>query len=74
MNATMSEKGQVTIPKKLRVDLGLDAGTVLEFEEDDGKIIVTKKMDADPVDQWLGFAKIPKKKSVDAYLRSIRSR
>lgn len=55
MNSIVSENGQVTIPKKLRTDLGLEAGTLLEFEERDGKMFVSKKLKSDPVDRWLGF-------------------
>lgn len=74
MHAVVSEKGQITIPKKLRHDLGLEPGAVLEFMERDGSLIVTKRMDTDPVDDWLGFAKMPKGKTVDAYIKSIRGR
>ena len=42
MNAVVSEKSQVTIPKPIRDDLGLEAGSVLAFTEDKGRIIVTK--------------------------------
>ena len=42
MNAIVSEKGQVTIPKPIRDDLGLEAGSILAFAEDEGRIIVTK--------------------------------
>lgn len=42
MNAIVSEKGQVTIPKRLRDRLGIRAGQVLEFEEDQGRLVATK--------------------------------
>jgi antitoxin PrlF len=42
MNSIVSEKGQVTIPKPIRDDLGLKAGSVLAFTEDEGRIIATK--------------------------------
>jgi AbrB family looped-hinge helix DNA binding protein len=42
MNAILSEKGQVTIPKIIRDELGLEAGVVLDFHEEQGRIIVAK--------------------------------
>ncbi len=38
MNAVLSEKGQITIPKKLRDDLGLLPGSVLDFREEAGSV------------------------------------
>lgn len=74
MDAIVSDEGQVTIPQKIRRDLGIEAGTVLEFEESEGKIIISKKNAADPVDLWLGFASLPEGQTVDEYLRAIRDR
>jgi antitoxin PrlF len=33
MKAVVAERGQVTIPKRLRDRLGIRPGTVLEFQE-----------------------------------------
>ncbi|MBO6584616.1 MAG: type II toxin-antitoxin system PrlF family antitoxin [Gracilimonas sp.] len=42
--ATITSKGQVTIPKKIRDELGLKPGDKLDFEIDEqGKIGVSKK-------------------------------
>ncbi len=43
MKGTVSEKGQVTIPKALRDRLGLRAGQVLEFEERGGTLVAKKR-------------------------------
>jgi antitoxin PrlF len=73
MNAVVSEKGQVTIPKGLRDQLGLRTGTVLEFKADAGKLIATKRVDSDPFEKWSGRGKLPKGiRSVDEYLRVVR--
>lgn len=43
-NATITSKGQVTIPKRIRDELGLTAGTEVEFIiEEDGTIRVQPK-------------------------------
>ncbi|RLM50025.1 AbrB/MazE/SpoVT family DNA-binding domain-containing protein [Halorubrum sp. Atlit-28R] len=43
-DATITSKGQVTIPKRIRDELGLDAGTEVEFIiEGDGSIRVQLK-------------------------------
>jgi antitoxin PrlF len=39
MKTTVSEKGQVTIPKAIRDKLGLRPGTVLDFDAIEGKLI-----------------------------------
>ena len=42
MRAKVAERGQVTIPKVLRERLGIRPGTVLEFKEDQGKLVAVK--------------------------------
>jgi AbrB family looped-hinge helix DNA binding protein len=73
MNAIVSEKGQVTIPKPLRDDLGLAAGSVLSFAEENGRIVATKVLASDPLSAWRGRAKLPRNLSVDDYIQTIRN-
>ncbi len=54
MQSIVSEKGQVTIPKRLRDRLGLRAGTVLEFDEEAGRLIGRKAASEDPLDELYG--------------------
>jgi AbrB family looped-hinge helix DNA binding protein len=54
MKATVSEKGQVTIPKRLRDRMGIRPGQVLEFEEEQGRLVAVKAEAADPIDQLYG--------------------
>lgn len=43
MSHTLTSKGQVTIPKKIRETLGLDPGSEVDFEVDDkGRIVIRK--------------------------------
>lgn len=57
MLSTVSEKGQITIPKPLRERLGLQPGDRLELVEEAGRLIATKAApgDADPVEAVLGI-------------------
>jgi AbrB family looped-hinge helix DNA binding protein len=72
MNAILSEKGQVTIPKALRDDLGLVPGAVLEFREDHGEIIVKRIIAENPISSWRGRGRLPVAESVSDYLDLIR--
>ena len=74
MNSIVSEKGQVTIPKKLRKQLGLTAGVVLEFCEQNGKLIGQKKVEGSPFDDWVGKGRLPYGNSATAYLKQIRGK
>jgi AbrB family looped-hinge helix DNA binding protein len=72
MNAILSEKGQVTIPKRIRDDLGLEAGSILEFTEDAGRIIVRKILPENPISAWRGKGRLPAGRSVNEYLSLVR--
>jgi len=54
MKAKVAERGQVTIPKALRLSLGIRPGTVLEFSEEKGRLVATKKEASNPVDEFYG--------------------
>ena len=49
MKSILSERGQITIPKKIREQLGLRPGQELEFETREGLLIGRKRMTRDPV-------------------------
>ncbi len=72
MKSVVSEKGQVTIPKKLRAQLGLRPGTQLEFSADEGKLVGRKLMQEDVFHKWRGRGQLPSGMSVDEYL--VRAR
>lgn len=54
MRATVSEKGQVTIPKPLRDRLGILPGEQLEFEEEAGRLVARKLVARDAIDELYG--------------------
>lgn len=70
MKTTVSEKGQVTIPKRLRERLGIRAGEVLDFEEDHGRLVATKLTTRDAVDELFGVLK--SKEKTDTIVRRLR--
>lgn len=70
MRSIVSEKGQVTIPKKLRDRLGIRAGETLDFEDDAGRLVVTKATDRDPVDEVYGILKV--EGGTDALMNTLR--
>jgi antitoxin PrlF len=72
MNAIVSEKGQVTIPKPIRDDLGLVPGSVLDFTEEEGRIVVRKILQDNPISAWRGKGRLPVGSSVDDYLQILR--
>ena len=72
MQARVAERGQVTIPKKLRDKLGVKAGTVLQFSEEQGRLIAVKSSGADPVTEVLGC--LGKKIDTDAVIAQLRGR
>jgi antitoxin PrlF len=70
MNAVVAERGQVTIPKPLRDRLGITPHTRVDFEENEGRLILTKVMDRDDVSRVLGCLRLGR--STDAILRELR--
>jgi AbrB family looped-hinge helix DNA binding protein len=70
MKARISEKGQVTIPKKLRDQLGIRVGDELDFEAEHGRLVVTKVAEQDPYERLYGSLKLPM--SVDELIEELR--
>jgi antitoxin PrlF len=72
LRAVVAERGQVTIPKLLREKLSLRPGTVLEFSEEKGRIVVVKSPHINPVDEVFGCLK--GHVSVDELIDELRGR
>ena len=73
MTTAVSEKGQITIPKRVRDQLGLRPGTELSFSAVGGKLVGAKAEAAgDVFKKWRGRARLPGRLSVDAYLAKAR--
>jgi len=73
MKTTVSERGQITIPKNIRSQLGLTPGTVIDFEIKNGSIVGRKKEPEVAPLKWLGRGELPQGfVDADAYLKSAR--
>jgi AbrB family looped-hinge helix DNA binding protein len=70
MKTTVSEKGQVTIPKPLRVRLGIRTGQVLEVREDRGRLVMSKRATRDPFDKYFGILKLGRR--TDEIMKELR--
>ena len=73
MKTIVSERGQITLPKSVRVSLGLRPGTVLEISVVNGQLVGTKGDSTDPLLYWRGRGSLPQGvKTVDEYLEQGR--
>ncbi len=73
MEATVAERGQITLPKAVRDALGLTKGTQLKVEIDGARIILRKNVD-DAVSRARGRFKLPPGVTTDDVMREVRGR
>ena len=53
--AKITVKGQITIPKEVRIRLGLRAGDEVEFLEDGGRFLLRKHLRDSPIKPYRGY-------------------
>ena len=73
MEATVAERGQITLPKAVRDALGLTKGTRLKVELDGARIILRKNVD-DAISRARGRFKLPAGVTTDDIMRELRGR
>ena len=73
MEATVAERGQITLPKAVRDALGLTKGTQLKVELDGSRIILRKNVD-DAISRARGRFKLPEGVTTDDVMREPRGR
>ncbi|MEO3692134.1 AbrB/MazE/SpoVT family DNA-binding domain-containing protein [Roseateles paludis] len=71
MEATVAERGQITLPKAVRDALGLTKGTVLKVEIEGGRVVLRKNVD-DAIAKLRGRFKLDGFASTDEAMRAIR--
>jgi AbrB family looped-hinge helix DNA binding protein len=73
MKATVTSKGQITIPAPIREKLGLTAGTVLEFDNNSSHLSANKTVDVVRMRSVIGILKKPlAQKSTLQWLEKLR--
>ena len=73
MEATVAERGQITLPKAVRDALGLTKGTQLTVELDGSRIVLRKNID-DALSRLRGRFKLPDGVTTDDVMRELRGR
>ena len=73
MEATVAERGQITLPKKARDALGLSKGSKLKVEVENGRIILRKDVN-DALSRVRGRFKLPAGVTTDDIMRDLRGR
>ncbi|HJV63909.1 MAG TPA: AbrB/MazE/SpoVT family DNA-binding domain-containing protein [Albitalea sp.] len=71
MEATVAERGQITLPKAVRDALGLTKGTLLKVELDGSRIILRKNVD-DAISRARGKFKLDGFASSDDAVQTAR--
>ena len=73
MEATVAERGQITLPKAVRDALGLTKGTRLKVELDGGRIVLRKEV-SDTLSKLRGRIRLPPGVTTDDIMRELRGR
>jgi AbrB family looped-hinge helix DNA binding protein len=71
MEATVAERGQITLPKAVRDALGLTKGTLLKVELDGSRIVLRKSVD-DAISKARGRFALDGFESPEAAVRATR--
>ena len=72
MEATVAERGQITLPKAVRDALGLTKGSVLKVELDGSRIVLSKHVD-DAISRARGKFALDGFESAEEAVRSLRN-
>ena len=72
MQTKVAERGQVTIPKAIRERLGIIPGTILDFSDENGRLVAVKAKSVDKLEALYG--RFGKGRSSDAVVAELRDR
>ena len=72
VQAKLSSKGQVTLPKDVRRRLGLKTGDTIEFIEEPEGYRIYKRVISSPFDAYVGYLKDLAGRDPDEIVREMR--
>jgi antitoxin PrlF len=70
--AKMTTKGQITVPKKIREQMGLRTGDEVEFLKENGLFILKKCLPPDVIKKYRGFLKDSAGQDPDKLIEEMR--
>lgn len=70
--AKVTSKGQITVPKGVRIKLGLVPGDELEFLEEGGRFVIRKRLRRSPFDRYLGYLAKKRGQDPDEIVKQLR--
>lgn len=70
---TVTSKGQVTLPKDIRDALGIGPGSEVEFQLEEGRAVLRRRVRKEALKRWEGYlkGKLPGK-TVDETMEMLR--
>ncbi len=68
----LTSKGQITLPKEVRDQLGLRPGDEVEFVPEDHSFLVRKHVSSSPFDQYVGFLRELEGRNPDELIEELR--
>lgn len=74
-SSTISSKGQVTVPREIRVRLGVSTGDRIEFAVEEGKTVIRPlRIEPNPFVKYKGALKaFRNRKQIRAWIREMRN-
>jgi AbrB family looped-hinge helix DNA binding protein len=70
--ATVTRKGQITLPKDIRDVLGLSAGSKVVFKVQDGRVILEKVPPTEALRKWRGYLRTDDNSTTDDLMKELR--
>lgn len=74
VEARLTSKGQLTVPKLIRERLGIRPGDEVEFVEGSDGYLMKKRVKRSPFDKYVGYLKAKAGEDPDQIIEALRGR